>query len=421
MINPDRPTVAVVLAKGGGAFAQRQLVDYVHQEPLNLVLIRNPEHGFSAFDPLADAVIDVDVYDAGTLVTEVARFHERTPVDAVLTVNEFSVVETALVVSALGLRGPSVQAAQRCRNKYLARRAVAERGIDQPRFALIGEPAELSAAAEYVGYPVIVKPVNHGGSSLIYRLDDAAAVASMASRLVALRKDSLANEFFPDSLQKYWIVEEYARGFEVCVECVVAHGVNRTVAIHDKIVPNDSIAYLEPFAMTPSGRIDASLGARIEALSTEILSAIGFDNGVAHLEFHVDGDRLNLIEVNGRTGGSLITESVLHSTGVNLGECLVNVALGRPLPVQQGSTRATGFVQVFADRPGRIAKIHGVEEVRSAAGLVMFDQELHEGDVIPQGMTEFAAIALFEGPSPQTLVDRLLAAQRALAFDMVEP
>ena len=51
----------------------------------------------------------------------------------------------------------------------------------------------------------------------------------------------------------------------------------------------------------------------------------------------------------------------------------------------------------------------------------MFDQELHEGDVIPQGMTEFAAIALFEGPSPQTLVDRLLAAQRALAFDMVEP
>ena len=403
MSTPKAQTVLLVLAAGGGHYPQKQVIDHLRATGRRIVLVRGGAHPVREFDADADEVVEADVFNVNALLTEVARYAATAPVDAVLSVNEYAVVQTALLCAALGLKGLSPVAAMRCRNKYLARLALAESGIDQPRFRLVRTPGDLEGLGEVLGWPYILKPLNHGGSSAVVKIGSAEDAERTATAMSRLRETAAATEFIEDDLAAYWIAEEYAPGVEICVECVVDAGGCQVVAVHDKMVLNDDVGFVEPFFVTPPPRLDAAAQETVRQRAVEVLAALGFDHGVAHLEFRVDRGRPLLLEVNGRIGGLLVAASVEYSTGVSLGACLARVALGEPVHLQVGRRRPTGFCTVYTGGPGRIRSLSGTETVQDMAGLLVWEQWLRVGDVVPEGTNGDIASAMFTADTPENV------------------
>lgn len=412
-----RKTVLVVLADGGGHYPQGQLMGYLQEAGHRIVIARKGGENQDRFDSVADDVLDVDVYNPSRLSTDVAEYRRSNAIDGAVTVNEFAVEQTAVLCAALGLRGLNPTAATQCRNKYLTRIALERRGVDQARFALVRSSRDVAELGDRLGYPYIVKPMNYGGSYGILKIESPRDAQELAGRLGAMRDEAPAYFLPNDHLPGYWIAEQYLSGMEICAECVVDDGRCSVIAIHDKMVPNDSMDFLEQYAVTPSPRIDAALEVLIVARCAEVLEAVGYDNGVAHLEFRIAERGPLLLEANARIGGALIAASTLNSTGIRLAECLVKIALNEPLDLTIPSRTPTAFCVIYTGA-GTVQRVHGADAVRNMQGVRMFEQFVHEGDIISHAVNGDGAIVLFEAETSQEVFDRASTAVATMRYEL---
>jgi len=71
------------------------------------------------------------------------------------------------------------------------RRALAEAGVPQPRYALLASGADVAAVARDVGLPCVVKPLGLSGSRGVIRADDAEQARSTAERRAELEERGL--------------------------------------------------------------------------------------------------------------------------------------------------------------------------------------------------------------------------------------
>ena len=93
--------------------------------------------------------------------------------DRVICLWEPGVVLAARLRAALGVSGLSVDDAIAFRNKDIMKARVAAAGIRTPKHRGAKTAAEVRAAAEEIGYPLIIKPIDGAGSMDTFRVDDA--------------------------------------------------------------------------------------------------------------------------------------------------------------------------------------------------------------------------------------------------------
>ena len=96
-------------------------------------------------------------------------FAKQWPIDAVVGVDEGSVVTAANIADRLGTmqRNP-VPAVQATRDKRLLRKRLTDGGLPQPRYAEIDVNAggtALDSAISVVGLPCVIKPVDLAAKS----------------------------------------------------------------------------------------------------------------------------------------------------------------------------------------------------------------------------------------------------------------
>ena len=86
--------------------------------------------------------------------------------------------------------------------------------------------------------------------------------------------------------------------------------------------------------------IPASLNARIEALTRQVIDAIGFDHGAFNVEFCYDPERdtLRVIEMNPRLASQL-ADLYTRVDGTNPYQLLLDLALGRVPQLEHGAGR----------------------------------------------------------------------------------
>ncbi|MDF2801156.1 MAG: ATP-dependent carboxylate-amine ligase domain protein ATP-grasp [Anaerocolumna sp.] len=412
-----RKTVLVIIAKGGGHYPLKQLTEYLFAAGHKIVFAKNKNDNLNEFDKYAEDIIDVDVYNIDSLLTEVTEYKERNRVDAIVTVNEYVVEQTAILCRVLGLKGLDVGAAKRCRNKYLTRFCLSKNGFEQPKFGLVRKPEDLHEMADKLGYPFIVKPMNFAGSCAVTKVEDETALSKIIKNLDNIKKNAPSNEHFIDSIKDYWLAEEYLRGAEITVECVADKGKPYIIAIHDKMVLNDYDDFLEQYAVTPSPRLTEDTQLKIVEQSKEILKALGFDNGIAHIEYRVDGDKLGLLEVNARIGGVLIAASAYNSTKVNLSECLVKISLEEEIVINIKERIPTAFCTAFTG-VGYVKSIRGIEEARRMDGLVYMDQWIKTGDKIDNKMDGYGIVLMYQGKDSNEAYKRASTAVATIAYEM---
>src|SRR5689334_8373888 len=240
-------------------------------------------------------VVPLDRVDAG--VAAIRGLHERSPVDAVVAVDDQGVVVAARAAAELGLVHNPPDAVAATRDKARMRAALAAAHVPQPRFAVALESGDVPAAVATVGLPCVVKPVGLAASRGVIRADDVAEAVVAANRVLTITHGPL-------------LVEEYVPGAEVAVEGLVRAGELEVLAVFDKPDPLVGPYFEETIYVTPS-RLPPERLALVHAVTARAVSALGLTEGPVHAELRLgadgrDGtDGVRVLEVAARTIGGL--------------------------------------------------------------------------------------------------------------------
>lgn len=367
-----------------------------------------------AAHPLLGArnVITTDTNDLDALLPEVERLHSVLGFDGVITSCDYYLPTVARIAGRLGLPGPGPEAVENACRKDATRRVLADAGLPGPRFAVHEEWADLARAAQEIGYPLVVKPVDLCAGMFVRRVDDEGQLAEAVRALSAFPVNARGQRRTAAVL-----LEELLDGPEVSVETVSYAGAVHMVGVTDKSI-GAAPAFVETGHMFPAALSLADIEAA-EQTTLGALKALGLTDGVvAHTEIKLTSAGPRVVEVNPRPAGNRITELVRHVTGIDLAAACVDVALGRRPDLRRTDTglRSAAIGFLVPERAGTLETLDG-HQLTDLPGVLEV-QLAEPGKVVKAAGSnnEYLGHVMTgdpDGPGARDRVEGLLAGLRA--------
>ena len=108
---------------------------------------------------------------------------------------------------------------------------------------------------------------------------------------------------------------------------------------------------------------------RIKEVAKAANRAIGIKNGPSHTEIIVTSEGPKIVELGARLGGDCITTHLVPlSTGVNMVECCIKIALGEKPDIEPKWNKGSA-IRYFQQHAGVVKSIDGVEEAEKTNGI----------------------------------------------------
>lgn len=280
----------------------------------------------------------VDCLDAEKIAVAAREVTERHEVAGIFCYDEAFIEPAAHASAALGFTTWDPEAIARCRDKHTTRALMREAGLLQPVTAAVATFADARAFAEQVGYPVILKPRNLGGSLGVRKVDrpeDLAAAFAVTDtvRLPGVRE-------FDD----YVLVEEFVEGKEIAVDCVFYDGVCHPLVVAHKVLGTEAPYEFEEVGHDVVEHDPLLRDPELLDVLRRSHDAVGFRNGVTHTEFKLTPRGFVLIEINARMGGGLIPHLGYLTSGNNESLAAADTVAGRePTVVSAEQHRAASI------------------------------------------------------------------------------
>jgi biotin carboxylase len=380
------------------------------------------DHQATLSAAMGDRALTLALSDPDRAAEEIAERARRTPFDAIVGVDDQGVLAAAVAAARLGLAHNPPDAVARTRDKAAMRTALAQAGVPQPRFALLGADTDPAAAAEDVGFPCVVKPLALSGSRGVIRADDAGAVRAAAARVRAIL--AAAGEPADAPL----LIESYLPGAEVAVEALLDDGRLRVLAIFDKPDPLEGPYFEETLYVTPS-RLPTATQESIIATAGRAATALGLRDGPLHAELRLGDGGPYVLEVAARSIGGLCSNALRFGTGLSLEELILRHAIAAhedrpataPLPTRE--RQAAGAMMLPIPRAGTLRAVRGraealavpgVEEVTITIALGQPVRPLPEGD-------RYLGFVFARADTPAAVEAALREAHRRLGFVITAP
>jgi biotin carboxylase len=296
----------------------------------------------------------------------------RSPLDAVVAVDDQGVLVAALAAGALGLPHNPIPAVAATRDKASARAAMAAAGLPQPRWRLAPPGADVAALASEVGLPCVIKAVSLAASRGVIRADDAAEAVAAAQRVRAILVEAGRPPEEPV------LVESYVEGTEVAVEGLLRAGALEVLAVFDKPDPLTGPYFEETIYVTPSRHPATVLGS-VEAAVATAATALGLVEGPIHAEARIgDAGDVVVLELAARSIGGLCSRTLRFGTGVSLEELILRHALHLPLdPTREAA--ATGVMMLPIPGRGTLRQVRGQDEARATPGITGLELSINPG------------------------------------------
>ncbi|QNE04852.1 acetyl-CoA carboxylase biotin carboxylase subunit [Croceicoccus marinus] len=267
--------------------------------------------------------------------------------------------------------------------KDTAKKLMREAGVPvTPGYEGDDQSAErLSAEADKIGYPVLIKAVAGGGGKGMRKVD---APGNFAAALESCRREAKASFSNDEVLLEKWITSP--RHIEVQVfgdsHGNVVHLFERDCSLqrrHQKVIEE-----------APAPGMDPDTREAICAAAVRAAKAVDYE-GAGTIEFIADAseglraDRIFFMEMNTRLQVEHpVTEEI---TGVDLVEWQLRVASGEPVPLQQHQLSINGWAveaRLYAEDPsnGFLPSIGPLTEFNPEDVRVRLDTGVEEGDAI---------------------------------------
>jgi hypothetical protein len=198
------------------------------------------------------------------------------------------------------------------RDKLALRNRLADAGLSRVRAEAL-TPDTLRERRQR-GTRAFIKPVTGIASYGAFPLTAETTWAEIERVAAGLRHDTVYANALGDGHS--FLIEDYVPGREFSFEVIVVGGAAFVVAVHEKCeVTETSGTVLENACTSPPLSIPArDVAAGVDWVS-RLLAHLALDWGCFHVEARHHASRWELIEINPRVGGSLISPSVRALTG----------------------------------------------------------------------------------------------------------
>jgi biotin carboxylase len=369
-------------------------------------------------------VLTLDLHQPDEAAQRAVEFAARWSIDAVLGVDEGSVLTAAAIAERLDLpRRNPVAAVHATRDKRLLRERLSGTGLVQPRWVAIAIDAKgdaLDSAVGITGLPCVVKPVDLAASRGVIRADDRAAVDAAVRRTATVVRE-ISSRPKAASL----LVESYVDGVEVALEGLVHQGHLEVIALFDKPDPLVGPFFEETIYVTPSRLGVATQHTVIDAVRTAV-SALGLRHGPVHAEVRITDGVAVVIEVAARSIGGLCSEviRVVCADAPDEVRSLENVILrelcGLPLGAMRMSDAASGVFMLPMAMDGTLRGVEGVDRARLVPGITDITISIPLGAHVrplPEG-DRYLGFIFARGATPEAVEGALREAEALVEADI---
>lgn len=333
----------------GASILQLPAIEKAVEMGLNVVVLdMNPDAiGFNVVGVKKEIISTTDIEAS-------VRAAKKYKVDGVMTLaTDMPMRTVAAVAKECGLIGVSEDTAVKATDKSLMRESLQVAGVPIPKFCKVQNRIEYEEAVTKMIGPFMVKPADSSGSRGILKVEN---------RTEAIAAYEYTKQFSRNGIV---VVEECMIGPEVSVETIAIDGDVHVIQITDKITTG--APHFVEMGHTQPTRLDCA--EKIKRVAIAANKAIGIKNGPSHTEIIVTEEGPKIVEIGARLGGDCITTHLVPlSTGVNMVEACIKIALGEKPNIIPTINRGSA-IRYFNQQSGFVTRINGLEEAKRSVGV----------------------------------------------------
>lgn len=333
----------------GASILQLPAIEKARQLGLNVVALdMNPNAvGFDVPGVEKEIISTIDIESA----VKAAIRHQ---IDGVMTLaTDMPMRTVAAIAKECRLVGISAETAIKATDKSVMRETLHAAGVPVPNFVRARDKREFEKAVQLFDTDFMVKPADSSGSR---------GVVLVGNKAMAEEAYDYAHQFSRSGIV---VVEERMVGPEVSVETLAVDGEVHVIQITDKITTG--APHFVEMGHTQPSRLNCTNEIKQVAIAAN--KAIGINDGPSHTEIIVTKEGPKIVELGARLGGDCITTHLVPlSTGVNMVEACIRIALGERPDIKATINRGSA-IRYFHQCAGVIKSITGIEEAKQISGI----------------------------------------------------
>jgi biotin carboxylase len=297
----------------------------------------------------------VSLADENAVLDALQGLSRHASIDQVECLWEPYMVLAARIRETLGLPGMTVDQTRPFRDKELMKQVLDAAGIRTPRHASTGTVAGIYAAAEQIGYPLIIKPIAGAGSADTYRVDSLTELEAVLPMIGHVHVVS---------------VEEFIEAEEFTYDTICGAGAIRYENIswyRPRPLQARSHEWISPqtIALRELDRPELAGGLQ---MGRQVIDALGFTAGFTHMEWYRKADgEVVFGEIGARPPGARTVDVMNYACDADLFRLWASAVItGQAEPV----SRPYNAVSIFkrAQGQGHITHVEGLDQLLAAYG-----------------------------------------------------
>lgn len=304
------------------------------------------------------------IMDEDDVMDRVTEWLRGKTIDRVVSNWEPLVILAARLRERWGMPGMSVDAVRGFRDKKLMKDRVEAAGLRVPRSRRVKTESETRAAAEEIGYPLVLKPISGAGSADTHRVNDAKELEVVLPKMRGVAEASC---------------EEYVEGEEFTFDtvCIGGKPAYENVAQYlPKPLEMRTVEWISPVIITVRDMKQAKL-ARGIALGRKVLGALGMGDGFTHMEWFLTPKGEAVFgEIGCRPGGAHIVDQMNYTSDIDLFREWARVVCHGRFEANAERQYNVGIVFKRAQGQGKVTRIEGLGDWLRACGDAVVEEKL---------------------------------------------
>lgn len=262
------------------------------------------------------ALADKVVYENTIDLDAVLKLAKEEQVSGVVTAGTDVCVPTqGYLCDQLGLKGPTLEAAEKAQSKLLMKRAFQEYGVNTAEFEYVDiKNANPVDVCEKIGYPVIFKSIDASGSRGITKVAGPEDIAFAYSEVVE------------NTHSDTYLIEKFLTGEEYGAQAFVYDGTIRFILPHGDYVFQGStgvpVGHFAPYDISPEIIEDSKVQLQ------KAVTAMGVDNCAINADFMLCDGKAYVLEIGARAGATCLVEMTEQYYGIDYYKQIIRCAMG---------------------------------------------------------------------------------------------
>ncbi|CAG9461129.1 unnamed protein product [Pedinophyceae sp. YPF-701] len=444
---------SVIVFITAGYSGKRFVFEQAKRLGVRTVIVESPDSWSRKLvdEGIIEKFVAIDMDESDTLMqrildrlNDVAK--ELGHIDGITTFCEMAVPLVSRLSEIFNLPCNPKDAVDVARDKHKFRRAMADAGLPSPASHSIHGPEDLSAAADVVGFPAVIKPVAGAASLGVVRVDSPEELRTAYEKVI---KEMCSYKVSSGALEKVeeenlpeadpaagpakannaasWIdltmmMEEYLDGEEVDVDVVMAEG----KAVYGAIT--DNWPTIEPYFNETGSNCPSILPSyqqrELLELAVQGCKSLGLKLGVFHVEAKYTSRGPRLIEINCRMGGGPVHLTNRLVWGVDLVDEHLMASVGIPVRPQiaEKPLRCIAEYSINAPRSGYMAHTRYMNKWVGHPSVLYARPLVSQGDKVvckEEGMPTWVCEIMVSMPTVQEGIEFVKEVERELELPIV--